>query len=63
MTTVTISKPTVEDNEIENFLRAQYQMSPLPKFLTVKEIMYIMKKELTPKQAPGYNLFTARFIK
>lgn len=65
---VTVFKPwpipttTEHANEIENFVNSPFQMElPLKKFKT-KEIKNIIRSQINPKKAPGFDLITGRIL-
>lgn len=53
----------IEEARIKQNLEAPFQMSPLPKLFTAKEVTRMIKNNLNSKKAPGYDDVTGKLIK
>lgn len=54
---------TTENDEIQQFLESPYQLDSPIKAVTTEEIKDMIRKNLSPKKAPGYDLITGAIIK
>ncbi|PNF19341.1 putative RNA-directed DNA polymerase from transposon X-element [Cryptotermes secundus] len=51
-----------EEYEINNFLDAPYQMNLPMRNFKYKEVETVIKKEINPKKAPGFDLITGKIL-